>query len=466
MKKINYCFKKKSLLHRLFSLGLGVLLTISLFPISIHADTITTDNIVGVSAVVSDSLVNGQVTFNSQTFNVFRVNYDIEVIFDQAYLGYVQLTLEYDYYTRDSTGVISRTENQTRRVFVNGTSAHINLNIFSSYNNAPLLATYNNPRVSTITTGGTNVTPIGDLSDLQQIVEILQDIYSLEGDIEGLENNQILQLQRVVANTSLANNYLETISKLKQFNIPFESLSMSIVPLQFYEIKSFYNNSYWSFPLFSLPANGLIFRKYLEANRHFYIIIATSTNIYDNSTFGSSFSYGDLVIDSIKTLYSISSGFNVTKIELHSLTSGNFDIRSNLSMDYIGFYFGYYNNKYLSTDFALQFDLTNKILDDLDIIANGTSRSSSSSNNLDDTTSQFQTDANSLISIEDNFNSSMNNNLDNINPTFYMGSSFLASANWVSTQFNRIVNNTPFSSLITFGLTLGLGLLIIGKIRK
>lgn len=65
----------------------------------------------------------------------------------------------------------------------------------------------------------------------------------------------------------------------------------------------------------------------------------------------------------------------------------------------------------------------------------------------------------------------LNNNLDsasqNINTTnnLYSNSKFIASANWVKAQFERIVLNTPFELIIMYSLILGIALIFAGKIR-
>lgn len=138
------------------------------------------------------------------------------------------------------------------------------------------------------------------------------------------------------------------------------------------------------------------------------------------------------------------------KLQFKTTTTCNLNLYAKKSPFYIvPIYNGW--GRYISTDFADQFGLLGY---------------RESSDQAQDMKSEFDTDSNDLITIEDTFNDSMNSALQNVSPSFNMGQSFLNSANWVSTQFNNLVNNTPFASLITFGLTLGLGLLIIGKIRK
>ena len=64
----------------------------------------------------------------------------------------------------------------------------------------------------------------------------------------------------------------------------------------------------------------------------------------------------------------------------------------------------------------------------------------------------------------------MNSALNNVNVNFdvgnQLGSKFLASAQWVRQQFDSLTSNTPFGTVLSFSLILGIALLIIGKAIK
>ena len=103
------------------------------------------------------------------------------------------------------------------------------------------------------------------------------------------------------------------------------------------------------------------------------------------------------------------------------------------------------------------------------ILQDGTSESNQSVDDAQSEISDFNDASSSLIDQEDAFKDDMNDALDNI-PSFDIstgfGSKFLASADWVREQYNRLTGNTPFGSVISFSLLIGLALLIVGKVYK
>ena len=90
-----------------------------------------------------------------------------------------------------------------------------------------------------------------------QVVYMLQDIYTNSGDIENLSTNQLTELEKIVSNTSLANTYLDSISKLRQYNIPIESWRANFSPLNGKQAKTYQNISYWNYPVYDLTANQM-----------------------------------------------------------------------------------------------------------------------------------------------------------------------------------------------------------------
>ena len=93
-----------------------------------------------------------------------------------------------------------------------------------------------------------------------------------------------------------------------------------------------------------------------------------------------------------------------------------------------------------------------------------------SENNLNNSSDELNNSSNQLITQEDVFNDDMNNALQDIDTNFNIGtnfgSKFISSANWVKTQYDRLTGNTPFGSLISFSLLIGLALLLVGKVFK
>lgn len=112
----------------------------------------------------------------------------------------------------------------------------------------------------------------------------------------------------------------------------------------------------------------------------------------------------------------------------------------------------------------------NSVLRIESIITSGNNASNSAGNNLDNKTS----DLNSVTSTLSNFESSLNTDLTtqmnqidfNTSGSIISNNNFLLSSNWVRTQYNRMISNNPFGSMISFSLVIGISLLVIGKLRK
>lgn len=120
-------------------------------------------------------------------------------------------------------------------------------------------------------------------------------------------------------------------------------------------------------------------------------------------------------------------------------------------------------------DFALRYGLNNPVLINLQTIAQGTQQSNTAASDLEDSADDIVQNSNTMFTFENQQNTNMNNALQSINTNFdigTIGSSFLTSAAWVKTQFDNLTNTTPFGSVLSFSLLLGLALLIIGKVYK
>lgn len=106
----------------------------------------------------------------------------------------------------------------------------------------------------------------------------------------------------------------------------------------------------------------------------------------------------------------------------------------------------------------------------LNTIQNGDNDSEYISDNSTSISNQLG-DINGHLSYEEN---KMNddfleasNNIDFYNSNQLTNNSkFISSANWVRNQFNRLVINTPLELLIMYSLTIGVSLLMIGKVRR
>lgn len=114
---------------------------------------------------------------------------------------------------------------------------------------------------------------------------------------------------------------------------------------------------------------------------------------------------------------------------------------------------------------------TNKLLRQLiEVTTNGNSNSQASISSADQQKSNLDSTSDNYHQLESTFNDDMNSNFNNIDLTANKGlirnSKFGSSSRWVTRQFNRIVTDTPFELLITYSLTVGLALLVVGKLRR
>lgn len=117
---------------------------------------------------------------------------------------------------------------------------------------------------------------------------------------------------------------------------------------------------------------------------------------------------------------------------------------------YMPIYFNSINNDYVSTDFALNFGLSNRLLDSLDYLVQGTPAAAESVDNLDDSSNQFLTDSSDLMDQEDQYNQDFNNQLQNIdfsNPTAN-NPNFLSSAGFVIDIFDTLIAGNPLAIFI------------------
>lgn len=94
----------------------------------------------------------------------------------------------------------------------------------------------------------------------------------------------------------------------------------------------------------------------------------------------------------------------------------------------------------------------------------------SSSYNLSQKSDDLSSVTSDLNTFETNLASDLTTQMNaidlNTSGSIITNNNFLRSSNWVRTQYNRMITNNPFGSMISFSLVIGLSLLIIGKLRK
>lgn len=320
-----------------------------------------------------------------------------------------------------------------------------------------------------------------DNLDLQDIIDLLTAIETDTTSIDNQMNTELQRLQSIINNQIIQNGYLEILTKLRQYQIPFESIPFYLgVEQRNFNLVEFVQYRYFQLPVYRVPSNAVIFRAWNNMSSNSIFIFGTTRNFSSASTF---FQYFDLTdengnrpnIVEIKQLSVYANGFIIMRIVYQPVSNSNYELKNiSASADnFMPIFWAVMSNsayKNLSTDFALNFGLTNQLLDDLHIIAQGTQTSQSSASSTDQANDDLVTSSDSLFQFESSQNQNMNNALNQIDTNYDVGnkfgSKFLASADWVRTQFNVLTGNTPFGSVLSFSLLLGLALLIIGKVNK
>lgn len=101
------------------------------------------------------------------------------------------------------------------------------------------------------------------------------------------------------------------------------------------------------------------------------------------------------------------------------------------------------------------------------LISQGNQSTSNTVNNLSDQNLALDSSISSYDNLEASYNDQMDLALNDIDlsPGIINQTGFLNAATWVGAQFNRLVLNTPFELALTFSMVLGLGLVIVGKMR-
>ena len=278
------------------------------------------------------------------------------------------------------------------------------------------------------------------------------------------------------------------------WNIPTESLNACSLWLNrafdesgAVDFLSFYQNAYNQYPIFKLndyTIDQSIFYNNVTPDNPVTIIIISpqlSSSGYTNYIDISGSTISNISTSTVKSSFNMAypddpNGINhawyFRRIDITTSSRGVVSVKFKANGIYfVPIFVGTKTNqKNIGTDFALNWGLSNSLLDNIDLLANGNNPSNTSSSNLETQKDSFDTTSNSLYSSENAFNTDMNSKLQSIdtsfNPSTSFGSKFLSSANWVRTQFDNITSTTPFGTVLSFSMLLGLSLLIIGKVFK
>lgn len=283
-----------------------------------------------------------------------------------------------------------------------------------------------------------------------------------------------------VTSYSLTRNTLGNEWQFPIESFPWCSYMINNLYDRYYGLNSF--NSY-IFPIFDVQPNDVIYSGNTNGQWTWDLIFyanrsVNATNIANYITIPSTASFANWTMLNRFNLNGTLGYLLKVQIVFNTTGSSNaFQLRwhggPNADLDalFMPIYFNpVYQKSYISTDFALNFGLSNQLLDDIHFIAENITASQESTdsvNDNDDMLCTFDDASDDLIGTEsdlsDGFNDSMNNIPTNFDFVAEFGTKFSSSAQWVRKQFNDLTLNNPFGSLITFSLILGVGLLLVGR---
>lgn len=439
-----------------------------MMPFDIYADTITTSNINGISITLDEVtfIEYKQFIIDNVSTNVARnyYNYIAEIQFDKSYLGYININMQYTYQARNDTGMVTYNGTKLQKVFVNGDKAYMSFGFVANSNTDPLW--YNSVTYSLT---NSDVIEYGLISDIQQIVNILEENQDIIEDI-------YTELLKVVSNTSLANTYLNNIDdNLENIDNLIDKISWNVMESDIgYRTNLSDNPTDWTTTVGAF--NGYLTFSYSNLRTFdnilkIYLPVRYTGSLSDIRLY---FDNGSDVTNEY-LLYITRSRIGLTLYMISDSSTGFFGTgHINIKGDYTYVYAprginGDTSLSYLPSDDIEYWHLRTFFINDkyLSLIANGTTQSNSASSQLEQEASEYSEIADDVIGVEEGLTSNFETNVNQIDLSSGLnvfGGNFMTSATWVRTQFDRLTENTPYGSLVVYGLTLGFALLMLGKV--
>lgn len=424
------------------SLGVIALLIVSLLtPFSLSADSI---NISGssISIYSLEMTQDSEILISGDYYRRANVIFQIVINFDDYYVGNVNLNYSLKWW----------------RYNVSGTSSAQHY-----------LATRNRSNIQ-YPVNGNQVVFYESVNLYMMINDTGDDILGAGAGISGLSVSS--------ADVRLARDWEFPIESFTWINYLFNVGYQKSSVLKIYQ---------YTFPIFQLSSTLPILRDYTSKNAVDKIVVFAYPRNLGINSFNTYFDWyknknmntlaNDLVeIYDFQTLFrgwqdqTGTEQFRIFSFKYHCKSDSAIDLylkSKDTSADayFMPIYFNFVNNTNISLDFALNFGLSNILIDYL----SGNSAQDSINDN-DDITQEFTDQADLIVDLEssftDDFESSLNNPSIDVNttPQSLFGSSFTASASWLRSAFNHLTLNNPFGSLLTYSLLLGLALLIIGRL--
>lgn len=273
-----------------------------------------------------------------------------------------------------------------------------------------------------------------------------------------------------ISSYSLAKKSEDTIMwmfPIESFNLIYSMISNNI------EMADFYQYANYTFPFFNLKTNNLIGNFYWYQNVPNRFIYFCKNYTITETTFPQYFSVpsGVSFHDSGTINYVRIGSTTYYLAWVETIQTSSASIRGNLTyvnsetLHFMPVFFGRMDRQFISTDFALNFGLSNQLLDDIHIIAQGTLGSQQAETDLDSGTDSMQQSIDSIVSIENSYTSDFNSSLENIDfsDPIQSNQGILPAANFVISVFNGLILNNPLSLLIIIVCVLTIGKRVIGK---
>ena len=454
---------------------LVLIISISLLgfkPFSISADTISNTNLKGYSSHIEliNQGVTSNVVLNGSTINTVFNNYTLCVngILDDEYIGYANILITYYI----SNSIVYDSNDQKYHYASDNPSyyrtvshyVYINGNSFEWYDSNGIIFRNDigitfSANIQSITISTSNVVKKSVIESIDDLALIL--------------NDQLTELQNANIELQEMNDYLLFLTKIRNYDIPFESLLILTYFNTYHDPEDTYMDGIYDFKYPVYKMSGRSFRLYGYKDHQYKMIVLSksSTTSSFNQNFSISPSTGLTITSSLysgNTYFFRQSYLYLMTFTFTCTENGNyyFDyIGTDQSYYIVPIYYGDVNNKNISTDFALQFGLSNQLLEDLHIIAQGTQQSNSSVSDLDSATSDMQDSFDDFSAFENQIDTGFNNQMQNIDFTNPLtnNSGIIPAANFVITIFNGLINNNPLSVLIIIVCILLIGKKIIGK---
>lgn len=316
-------------------------------------------------------------------------------------------------------------------------------------------------------------TEVTDPNDITSILDTISSntttMVSRLSNIRNYTQNILNELTNEIYGLAAFELKLEEIENLMEqrhdWDIPVESFPINWA--LFYNLGNSYqsirNYDYWmKYPIFTVEPNTTILSSYAAAGGYIDVIVGlnqnvTSSNVSDYFSVNS----GSISLQRHIVQFSPSYRFFQLRINTPDATTINLTYTGSGTAKLIGIYLGRSDMHIgLSTSFMENWFSSSSEEQQMD----------DAIDDLIDTTGDFDDIADDLYGMEDDALDDFNDRIGNIDLSqdFSTNASFSSAASWVRARFNFLTRNnfSIFGDVITFSLTIGLILVLLGKLRS